>query len=67
VLGCFSLLLQLAKVQDLRLAEFGIVLIELCNCPGQLPNQMTVQRPNVQSFDSLSDNLVIKNFWSFGF
>jgi hypothetical protein len=29
MLGCFSLLLELAEVQDLWLAEFGELLVEL--------------------------------------
>jgi hypothetical protein len=29
MLGCFPLLLELAEVQDLRLTEFGELLIEL--------------------------------------
>jgi hypothetical protein len=42
VLGCFSLLLELAEVQDLRLAELGELLIELCNYFRLFPDQMTV-------------------------
>jgi hypothetical protein len=66
MLGCFSLLLKLAKVQDLRFAEFGEVLIELRNCLGPFPDQVTVQASDAKSVDGLSDNLVIKNFWSLG-
>jgi hypothetical protein len=67
MLGCFSLLLKLVKVQGLQLAEFSKVLIELHNCPKLLPDQITVQKPDVQSFDSFTDNLVIRNFRSLGF
>jgi hypothetical protein len=67
MLGCFSLLLKLAEVQDLRLAEFGKVLIELHNCLRPFPDKVIVQGSDAESFDGLSDNLVIRNFWRLGF
>jgi hypothetical protein len=44
-LGCFSLLLKLAEVQDLRLAKFVQVVIEFCDILQLFPNQMTVHGP----------------------
>jgi hypothetical protein len=38
MLGWFSLLLKLAEVQDLRLAELGEVLIEFHNCLWLFPD-----------------------------
>jgi hypothetical protein len=61
VLGCFSLLFKLAEMQNLRLAEFGEVFIKLWNNLRLFPDPMIVQRSGTQSFNGLSDNLVIEN------
>jgi hypothetical protein len=55
-------MLVLVEVQDLRLAEFSEVLIELRNCFQSFPELMTVQ-----CFDCLSNNLIIRNIWSLSF
>jgi hypothetical protein len=67
MLGCFSLLPELAKVQDLPLAEFGELVVELRNCFQSFLDQVIVHGSDAQSLDSLSDNLIARNFWSLCF
>jgi hypothetical protein len=44
---------------NLILAKFCKLFIELQHYFGLLPNDMTVQGPHAQGFDSLSDDLII--------
>jgi hypothetical protein len=55
----FPLLLNFAKVLDLRLVELGELFIELRQCLWLLSDQVNVQRPHTQGFDSLGDDLIV--------
>jgi hypothetical protein len=53
------LLLKLAEILDLRLAEFYELFIELQHCFSPLSDKITVQGPSAQGFDCLSNDMII--------
>jgi hypothetical protein len=67
MLGCFSLLLLLAEMKDLRLTKLGEILIKFYDCLRPFPSQMTVQGSDAEGFEGLSDNLISYTFraWAF--
>jgi hypothetical protein len=54
-------------VLDLSLVEFRELFVQLRHCFGLLSNQMTVQSPPTQGFDSLGNNLIVGYLWGLGF
>jgi hypothetical protein len=53
------LLLEFAKVLDLGLAKLGELFVELQHYFGLLSDKMAMERPGLQGFDCLSDDLII--------
>jgi hypothetical protein len=67
VLRGFSLLFKLPEVQDLRLAEFCKILIQLYDCLRPLSDQVVVQWTSAHCFYALSNYLIIRHLRSLGF
>jgi hypothetical protein len=64
VLSDFPLLRKLPKTKDLRLAEFCKFLIQLEDCLCPFSDQVAMQWSGMQCFYGLSDDLIIRYFWS---
>jgi hypothetical protein len=58
-LSNFPLLLKLVEMLDLRFAEFYELFVELRHYFGPLPNKVAVQKPRLQGFDGLSNDLIV--------
>jgi hypothetical protein len=64
VLGNFTLLLKLPKMEDHRLAELRKVFVQLYDCLRPFYDQVTMQWSGVQRFYALGNDLNIRYLWS---